>query len=129
MMTEVIKNQNPFDDCTAGIAAVQDTLYVVSGKWKLPIIVELSKGPLRFKELQRGLNGVSAKNLSKELKDLEMNEFVSRTVQETSPVTVIYELTEYSESLKGIIREMWTWGLKHKKTLSDNSRKKIGTQA
>jgi DNA-binding HxlR family transcriptional regulator len=109
--------------CTKSIAAVRDTLYVLNGKWKLPIIIALHNGPRRFKELQRNLHDISPKILSKELKELEMNEFVTRTVYSTSPVTVEYELTKYSQSLNKIIQEMQEWGLQHRKRIMNNSRK------
>lgn len=110
--------------CKVSIAAVRDTLYVLSGKWKLPIIIALSGGPRRFKDLQRELEDITPKILSKELKELELNEFVTRTVYATSPVTVEYALTRYSGSLQNIIDEMRVWGLQHRKRLMNSSRKK-----
>ena len=109
--------------CLKSIEAIKDTLYVLSGKWKLPIIVALSSGPMRFKDLQRSLEDITPKILSKELKELELNEFVTRTVYDTSPVTVEYALTKYSESLDNIIEEMREWGIQHRKRIMNNSRK------
>jgi DNA-binding HxlR family transcriptional regulator len=109
--------------CTQSIGAVRDTLYVLSGKWKLPIIIALIGGPRRFKDLQRSLAEITPKILSKELKELELNEFVTRTVYATSPVTVEYELTKYSQSLNKIIGEMREWGMQHRKRMMSNSRK------
>jgi DNA-binding HxlR family transcriptional regulator len=109
--------------CKQSIGAVSDTLYVLSGKWKLPIIVALSNGPSRFKDLQRSLDNITPKILSKELKELELNEFVTRTVYATSPVTVEYALTKYSQSLNRIIDEMREWGMQHRKRMMNNSRK------
>jgi DNA-binding HxlR family transcriptional regulator len=109
--------------CTQSIIAVRDTLYVLSGKWKLPIIIALSSGAKRFKDLQRSLEEITPKILSKELKELEMNEFVTRTVYATSPVTVEYALTKYSESLNNIIDEMRVWGLQHRKRIMNSSRR------
>jgi DNA-binding HxlR family transcriptional regulator len=109
--------------CKQSIGAVRDTLYVLSGKWKLPIIIALSAGPSRFKDLQRSLNDITPKILSKELKELELNEFVTRTVYATSPVTVEYALTKYSQSLNKIIEGMREWGLQHRKRMMNNSRK------
>lgn len=108
--------------CRQSLAAVRDTLYVLSGKWKLPIIIALLDGPRRFKDLQRELEDITPKVLSKELKELELNEFVTRTVYATSPVTVEYELTKYSQSLNKIIDEMRDWGLQHRKRIMSNSR-------
>jgi DNA-binding HxlR family transcriptional regulator len=111
------------ESCSQSIAAVKDTLYVLSGKWKLPIIVALINGPRRFKDLQRQLIEITPKILSKELKELEMNDFVTRTVYATSPVTVEYELTKYSQTLNPIIEEMSNWGMQHRKRIMSSSRK------
>lgn len=111
------------ESCTQSIDAVRDTLYVLSGKWKLPIIVALTGEPRRFKDLQRSLQDITPKILSKELKELELNEFVTRTVYATSPVTVEYALTKYSQSLNKIIEEMREWGMMHRKRMMNNSRK------
>lgn len=101
-------------DCTQSLQAVQDALYVLSGKWKLPIIIALSGSPKRFGELQRLVTGITAKVLSKELKELEMNDFALRHVYATTPVTVEYELTEYSQSLNSIIDALRDWGIQHR---------------
>jgi len=105
------------ETCTRNITAIRDTLYVLSGKWKLPIIIALSGGPKRFKDLQRELPDITPKILSKELKELELNEFAPRTVYTTSRVTVEYALTKYSRSLNKIIEGMVEWGLQHRKRL------------
>ncbi|HMI61629.1 MAG TPA: helix-turn-helix domain-containing protein [Puia sp.] len=107
------------EDCTRNLAAIRDTLYVLGGKWKLPIISALIDGPLRFKELQKTLKDITPKILSKELKELELNEFVTRTVYATSPVTVEYELTGYSRTLEKVLIELRDWGFEHRKKLKD----------
>lgn len=103
--------------CTQSLQAVQDALYVLNGKWKLPIIIALSDGPKRFRELQRLVTGITAKVLSKELKELEMNEFALRHVYATMPVTVEYELTEYSHSLDTVIESLRNWGIQHRERI------------
>lgn len=60
------------------------------------------------------IDGIAAKMLSKELQELELNGLVKRTVLDTKPVTVEYELTEYGHSLRPIINEMATWGKLHR---------------
>ena len=105
--------------CTRHLASIRDTLYVLGGKWKLPIISALIEGPLRFKELQKALEDITPKILSKELKELELNEFVTRTVYATSPVTVEYELTAYSHTLDKVLIELRDWGFQHRKRLKD----------
>ncbi|MHC6200544.1 winged helix-turn-helix transcriptional regulator [Elizabethkingia miricola] len=80
-------------DCKMHLRGVEDTVYLLSGKWKTIIISHLYfAGKMRFMDLKRQLEKVAAKTLSKELKELEMNNLVSRTQNNTMPVTVDYEL-------------------------------------
>lgn len=110
-------------ECGPAMMAVKDALYALNGKWKLPLILALSDGPLRFKELMRKAEGITAKILSKELKELEMNHFLERTVYATSPVTVEYKLTPYSKTLDNVIAELYNWGVKHRKYVFAKSKK------
>ena len=121
-----LRNKKPHNSVECGLAmmAVKDALYALNGKWKLPLILALSEGPLRFKELMRKADGITAKILSKELKELEMNHFVERTVYATSPVTVEYKLTPYSKTLDNVIAELYNWGIKHRKYVFAKSRLK-----
>jgi DNA-binding HxlR family transcriptional regulator len=105
------------DTCTRALAAVRDSLYAIGGKWKLPIIIALSSGPQRFRELQRSLDNITPKVLSKELKEMELNEFITRTVYPTIPVTVEYKLTDYSKSLGPVILALRDWGEQHRTRL------------
>ncbi|TBO45080.1 winged helix-turn-helix transcriptional regulator [Pedobacter kyonggii] len=113
------------ETCNASLNAVKDALYVLNGKWKLPLIISLQEGPLRFNEIQKSLGEITPKILSKELKDLELNEFLIRKVFSTTPVTVTYELTPYSESLERVIDELRDWGLKHRERLVKNRRSEL----
>jgi len=108
--------------CNQNIAAVRDALYVLNGKWKIPLIVSLMNGPRRFKEIQRELKDITPKVLSKELRELEQNEFVTRKVFNTVPVSVIYELTEYSKCLDGLIEALAVFGLQHRERIIGGKR-------
>lgn len=103
--------------CGKSIMAVRDALDILNGKWKLPIILSLLFADKRFKEMERDILGITAKMLSKELKDLEMNDLVRRTVYDTMPVTVEYSLTDYGKTLKTLITELHTWGENHRKRI------------
>lgn len=72
-------------------------LDILNGKWKIAIMCSLNESKRRFKELQRDVGRISGKMLSKELKELEMNQLVKRKVLDTRPVTVEYELTSYGQ--------------------------------
>lgn len=105
-------------DCSRKNLAIRDTLDLVGGKWKLPILHVLRvSGPMRFKELQREVSGITSRMLSKELKELEANQMVRREVFDTSPISVVYEMTEHGDSLRPVIEALWNWGLQHRKRI------------
>jgi len=101
-------------ECGQYILPVRDTLDLLSGKWKLPIIGALITGKKRFKEMERQIPKITARMLSKELKELEINQLVKRTVYDTIPVTVEYELTPYGNSLQDVLMALRDWGVKHR---------------
>jgi DNA-binding HxlR family transcriptional regulator len=103
--------------CRQRMQAIEDTMDILGGKWKIRIIGVLHFGKRRFMELQREIEGIGAKMLSQELRDLEMNELVKRTVYDTKPVTVEYEVTEYGRTLQFIIDEISKWGANHRKRI------------
>lgn len=97
------------------VLAVNDTLNVLTGKWKLPIIGSLLFQKKRFTEIQRNIQGISPRMLSKELKELELNGIIRRTVYDSSPVIVEYELTRSAEKLGDVLDKMLEWGIQHRK--------------
>jgi DNA-binding HxlR family transcriptional regulator len=109
-------------ECSRMLLPVKDALDILSGKWKLPIIISLSFGKKRFKQMQREIPGITPKMLSKELKELEINELAERKVYDTVPVTVEYELTPYGKTLKPLIGELHQWGSKHRKRILASHR-------
>lgn len=114
------------DECTRGIMALEDTLYVIGGKWKLKIINALrTGGSSRFNQLQQTVTGISARILSKELKELELNGFVKRKVYTDTPVVVIYEITPYSDTLETLLNEMIKWGTTHKDKIRKEYKKEL----
>lgn len=110
------------ETCNNSMRAVKDALYALNGKWKFPLIVALSDGPQRFNEIQRSIGDITPKILSKELKELEMNELVERKVFDTTPVTVTYELTPYSKSLDIILAELTRWGMQHRERIMNTGK-------
>jgi DNA-binding HxlR family transcriptional regulator len=97
------------------ILAVNDAKNVISGKWKLPIIGSLLFGKKRFKELEREIPKITPRMLSKELRELEINGIIIRTVYDSTPVTVEYELTKSGMALRNVLDVMIAWGLQHRK--------------
>ena len=119
------KNDRPSEgQCKATLKAVADALYVIGGKWKLRIIVALKDGNKRFNEMQRLIEGISAKVLSTELKDLELNGFIRRNVFTGTPVVVEYELTEYADTLGDVLQALSEWGTLHREKVRNSIKKK-----
>ena len=99
--------------------AVQDSMDVLSGKWKISILSSICfYSKRRFSDILADIEGISNKMLSKELKELELNKLIKRTVMDTQPVTVLYELTKHGLSLKTIIEELTDWGIRHRKEIT-----------
>ena len=103
-------------ECKTARLAIQDTLDVVGGKWKLVLISILRNGKMKFKELSREA-GITPRILSKELKELEAHGLVSRKVCDTRPITVEYSVTPYCASLDEVILAMHAWGTRHRKRI------------
>lgn len=99
------------------VLAINDTLNVISGKWKLPIIGSLMYGKKRFTELQKSIPKITPRMLSKELKELEINGVITRTVYDSIPVIVEYDLTKSGKSLNIFLEPMVEWGLQHRKAI------------
>jgi DNA-binding HxlR family transcriptional regulator len=115
------KNVEFTAECSERMQSVQYTLDVLGGKWKIKILTVLYFGETHFMELQRRVTGIGSKMLSQELRDLELHGLVKRTVQDTRPITVEYELTEYGKTLKDIIEDMENWGRKHRKKMIEEN--------
>lgn len=110
--------------CQFKLKATRDTLEVIQGKWRIPIIISLQFGNKRFGEIQRDILDISPKMLSQELKALEVNKIISRTVYDSTPVTVEYSLTPLGRSLKPLLQEVLKWGIHFRKELIDKEFKK-----
>jgi DNA-binding HxlR family transcriptional regulator len=104
------------------VLAINDTLNVLSGKWKLPIIGSLMFDKKRFTEIQRNIPKITPRMLSKELKELEMNRIITRTVYNTIPVSVEYELSPSGKSITDVLDKMVDWGIMHRKSVISNEK-------
>ena len=121
MKTNKVIHSEP--QCKARLNSIADALYAIGGKWKLRIIVGLKDGTKRFNDLQRLIDGISAKVLSTELKELEMNGFVKRKVFTGTPVVVEYELTAYADTLNDVLDTLSEWGAKHRENVRNSMKK------
>ena len=108
--------------CMGMILPVSDAIQILSGKWKLPILISLQFGNKRFSEIAKDIPKITDRMLSKELRELEMNQLIKRTVYDTVPVTVEYSVTEYGDSLDPVIQELAKWGRQHRKRIMSKDK-------
>ena len=89
---------------------VETTLLVIGSKWNVLIIRELLSGTKRFNELKASISGISQKVLTSQLRSMEQNGLIIRTVYPEVPPKVEYCLTELGYSLKKVLDVLWVWG-------------------
>ncbi|HSD08423.1 helix-turn-helix domain-containing protein [Flavobacterium sp.] len=105
------------DVCQFKLMVSRDALEIIQGKWRLPIIISLTLGNKRFGEIQRDISDISPKMLSQELKALEMNKIIKRTLYDSMPITVEYSLTPLGMSMKKMLDELINWGSHFRKEI------------
>ncbi|MCM0668075.1 winged helix-turn-helix transcriptional regulator [Flavobacterium tyrosinilyticum] len=113
-------------NCSEELMAMRDSLDVLGGKWKLMILRFLTNRThqvIHFKKMQREIDGISAKMLSKELKELETNLLITRAEQNTKPATVVYAITEYGKSVLPVTETLVNWGLAHREKIIESLNK------
>lgn len=111
-MKDIILYENDIDDCPLTFA-----LNIIGGKWRLPIIWNLSKeGVLRYNELKRHITGITDMMLTQCLKDLEAHNIVVRKQYMVVPPKVEYSLTEQGQALIPSLKSLANWGKSMKNT-------------
>lgn len=104
------------EECKSTLVPIQDALYVLNGKWKLPVLIAIMEGNHRFGDIQKAI-GIAPKILSHELKELELNSLVTRSVIDSTHAIVKYELTDYSVSLAPVVKALSDWGKQHRERI------------
>lgn len=89
------------------------SINIIGGKWKPIILHMLSAGTMRFGELKKNIPLVSQKMLTQQLRELELDGIVSRTIYAEVPPRVEYFLTERGATLKPILQDLYRWGQVH----------------
>ncbi|SFP52853.1 winged helix-turn-helix transcriptional regulator [Salibacterium halotolerans] len=93
---------------------VEDALNIITGKWKPIILLHLlQEGTQRFSELKQKMPGVTQKMLTKQLRELEEEDIIQRTIYPQVPPKVEYAMTDYGRSLEPILEAMHEWGRNH----------------
>ena len=116
--------RNNHTDCLAALMSIRDALEVINGKWKLLILISISSGNHRFREIERSIPKLNSKVLAKELKDLEEHQLIKRTVHDSSPVMVEYTTLAYAETLGEVIKALKEWGDNHRSKIMGKSKVK-----
>ena len=88
------------------LQAIQDSMEIIQGRWKMSIIALLCNGEFRYSELEKGLPKITPRMLSKELRALEINGLILRTVYDSLPLKVTYKLADYGYTLIPLIIEL-----------------------
>lgn len=109
-----------YASCIEIVGPVRDALDVINGKWKLPIIISISFGNERFTDIQKSILGITPKVLAKQLKELEQNKLISRTVTADYPVKITYKSEPYADTLTPIIYALKEWGENHRELVFRN---------
>ena len=91
-------------------SSVKETLSVIGGKWKPLIIFMIKSDSLRTSEIYRGIEGITQKMLIQQLKELELDDIITRKVFPVVPPHVEYSLTNYGKTLLPIMKLMQEWG-------------------
>ncbi|SFB58751.1 transcriptional regulator, HxlR family [Rhizobium sp. NFR07] len=103
---------------------VESTLSFIDGKWKGVILHHLlEEGTLRFNELRRRIPSVTQRMLTKQLRELEEEGLITRTVYPVVPPRVEYDLTPLGQSLEPVITALRAWGVTH--VSCENGRKTV----
>jgi DNA-binding HxlR family transcriptional regulator len=103
--------------CKQSDLALQDTIYAIGSKWKMRIFRSICLGNTRFSDIEKSLNGITKRTLSKELKDLEVNQLITRKAYPDQPSKAEYKLTSYAKTLVPMINEMVRWGTEHRQMI------------
>lgn len=97
---------------------VATTLWLIGNKWKMSILQRLLDRPYYFGELRKSISGISQKVLTDNLRAMENDGIIIRTVFNGVPPKVEYKLSDVGNSMKAIIAEMHKWGLQYQKTIN-----------
>lgn len=123
ILKDTVKGFSNMEERQPELCRVEDALSILVGKWKPIILLHLlHEDTHRFNELKRKLPGITQKMLTKQLRELEDEDIVERTVYPQVPPKVEYAISEYGRSLEPILEAMHEWGQNH--TLRKNQKNK-----
>ena len=95
------------------VCPIQQTMAMIADKWKVIVLFHLGQRTMRFGELQRALEGITPKVLTRQLRDLEADALVSRFVHPEIPPRVEYSLTPLGRELLPILDQLHDWAVRN----------------
>lgn len=110
--TNMLNEKCIMDGCNLTYAVCK-----IGGRWKLIVLCKLEKGKLRFSEIKRQIPNITERMLTLQLRELEKEGLVKRTVYAEVPPRVDYEMTEIAIELIPIWRQLENWGSKHREVV------------
>jgi DNA-binding HxlR family transcriptional regulator len=101
------------DDCP-----LREVLALIGDKWSTQVLVELGRGPRRFSELERAIEGISRRMLTLNLRSLERNGLITRTVYPDAPPRVEYATTPVLKGIREPLEALAAWAERHRSTIA-----------
>lgn len=102
------------EEVTAEACPLVEVIEHVAGKWSISILVAAARGPIRFTELERSVEGISRRMLTLNLRRLERDGLLTRTVHPTVPPKVEYRLTPMARELYSSLTGLVEWAERHR---------------
>ncbi len=94
------------------------SLKIIGGRWKPAILCRLSHQKMRYSDLKNSIEGISERMLVAQLRELELDLIIKRTVYAVVPPKVEYELTELGETMRPMLQSISEWGNMHRSTVN-----------
>ncbi len=120
------KNRHSSYDCSPG-CAVEATITLINGKWKCVILYHLLDGTLRFNQIRRLIPAATQRVLTAQLRELETDGLVKRTIYPEVPPKVEYQLTDLGWSLEAVLKSLGAWGNDHMNLFNQSKPGKFET--
>jgi DNA-binding HxlR family transcriptional regulator len=103
---------------TEDIKYATDALFVLSGKWRMYVVIAIFNGNHRYREIAKSVPGITFSMLTRELESMELNKLVIRTEDPDFSKNVKYTLSEYCQSLYPLVESLIEWGKQHRKVIA-----------
>ncbi|MFD6067203.1 MULTISPECIES: winged helix-turn-helix transcriptional regulator [Amycolatopsis] len=116
--TDVTAQARVVDPEKLEVCTVLEVINRISGKWAIGILLEATRGPVRFTELERSVEGISRRMLTLTLRNLERDGLLVRTVYPTVPPKVEYEATPMAKELYASLSGLLSWAERHRDSIA-----------